>query len=429
VKYRLFAISLLALFISPQLYSQSQNKTNDALLKQVREVLKKTPLIDGHNDLPSELYQRYKNHLDQVDLSDTSKLTPPLQTDLARLRTGMVGGQFWSVYVPVETEGANAIRSVLEQIDVVDRFVQRYPQAFEMAYTAADIQRIHSKGKVASLIGVEGGHCIDNSLAVLRQLYVCGARYMTLTHWKNTNWADSATDDPKHDGLTAFGEQVVKEMNRLGMLVDISHVSAVTMNKVLDITQAPVIFSHSSVRAISGHPRNVPDDVLKRLPVNRGVVMVNFAPSFVSEEVRQYSANLDAEEARLKAIYIGNPDGLKEQLEAWKQKNPEPRATLSQLADHIDYIRKIAGIDFIGIGSDFDGIKTAPAGLEDVSHFPDLFVELLRRGYTKEDIAKIAGGNVLRVMKTSEEVAVRLQKEKPASDALIDDLDKKEIPK
>jgi membrane dipeptidase len=399
--------------------------SDEVLLKQVKEVLKKTPLIDGHNDLPWKYHEKFKNHVGDLDLNATTKLDPPLQTDIARLRAGMVDGQFWSVYVPVEVQGAEAIRSVLEQIDVVDRFVQRYPETFELAYTAADIERIHAKGKIASLKGIEGGHCIDNSLPVLRQLYVCGARYMTLTHWSDTDWADSATDAPKHNGLTPFGEQVVKEMNRIGMLVDISHVAAITMNKVLDITQAPVIFSHSSVRAISSHPRNVPDDVLKRLKTNGGVVMVNFAPSFVSEEVRQYSANMDAEEARLKTLNIGNPDAAKEQLEAWKQKNPAPKATLSQVADHIDYMRKVAGIDHIGIGSDFDGIETTPVGLEDVSKYPYLFVELMKRGYTKEEIAKIAGGNVLRVMKTVEAVAARLQKQTPASDALIEEVDKK----
>jgi membrane dipeptidase len=419
----LLLAAIVSLFFIASSYAASPS--DEALLKQVKEVLKKTPLIDGHNDLPWKFHEKFKNHVGQADLNDTTKMDPPLHTDIPRLRAGMVGGQFWSVYVPVDLPGAEAIRSVLEQIDVVDRYVQRYPEAFELAYTASDIERIHAKGKVASLMGIEGGHCIDNSLAVLRQLYVCGARYMTLTHWSDTDWADAATDDPKHNGLTPFGEQVVKEMNRIGMLVDISHVAAVTMNKVLDVTQAPVIFSHSSVRAISGHPRNVPDDVLKRLSANGGVVMVNFAPSFVSEEVRQYNANLDAEEARLKAINIGNPDALKEQLEAWKQKNPSPHATLSQVADHIDYMRKVAGIDHIGIGSDFDGIETTPVGLEDVSKYPDLFVELMKRGYTKDEIAKIAGANVLRAMKTVESVAAKLQKESAASDVLIDEIDKK----
>jgi membrane dipeptidase len=251
---------------------------------------------------------------------------------------------------------------------------------------------------------------------------------MTLTHWDNTPWADAATDDPEHDGLTAFGQQVVKEMNRLGMLVDLSHVSEKTMNKALDVVQAPVIFSHSSVRSISGHPRNVPDDVLRRLPQNGGVVMINFAPSFISEEARQYSAKKDAEEARLKAINLGNPDGLKQQFDEWKKNNPPPPVTISQVADHIDYVRKIAGVDSIGIGSDFDGIEQTPVGLEDVSKFPDLFVELLKRGYTKQDIAKIAGENVLRVMKTAESVAARLQKEGPANDALIDEVDQKTQP-
>jgi membrane dipeptidase len=403
----------------PTLFAQ-----DDAYLKQAREVLREVPLIDGHNDLPWAIREKFKNHLGQVDLNDTKKLDPPFQTDIPRLRSGMVGGQFWSVYVPVEMKGADPVQAVLEQIDIVHRFVAKYPEAFELAYTAADIERIHKKGKVASLMGIEGGHSINNSLAVLRELFRAGCRYMTLTHWSNTAWADAATADPEHKGLTVFGEHVVKEMNRLGMLVDLSHVSAQTMNRVLDVTSAPIIFSHSSARAISAHPRNVPDDVLKRLKDNGGVVLVNFAPAFVSEDVRKHSAEEEAAKARFKDLYIGNPEETKAQTEAWEKANPSPKVTLQQLADHIDYIKKTAGIDHLGIGSDLDGIKTTPVGLEDVSKYPDLLAELFKRGYTKEEVKKIAGLNVLRVMKKVEEVAAQLQKTTQPDDSLIDEVDK-----
>jgi membrane dipeptidase len=390
---------------------------------QVRKILKETPLIDGHNDLAWQYHDNWKNHLNQVDLrSDTSKLKKPLHTDIARLRKGGVGGQFWSVYVPVDYAGPKAVQGALEQIDDVYRFTKMYPDVFEMAYTASDVERIHKQGKIASLIGVEGGHCINNSLAVLRQLYLLGARYMTLTHWNNTDWADAATAGPQHHGLSPFGEQVVREMNRLGMLVDLSHVSAETMNKVLDITKAPVIFSHSSARAISHHSRNVPDEVLKRIPENGGVVMVNFAPSFVSEENRLYNGEEEAEKARMKQLMPGDPDGAAKLVEEWKQKNPGPKATLQQVADHIDHIRKVAGIDYIGLGSDFDGITSTPTGLEDVSKYPDLLGELMRRGYSKKDIQKIAGLNVLRALRKTEQVAAELQRNAVASDVLIEEV-------
>lgn len=396
----------------------------DATREQVLKILKKTPLIDGHNDIAEQYKERVKNHLDQIDLrTDTSKLEKPMQTDIARLRAGGLGGQFWSVYVSVDLKGADAVQATMEQIDLIKRMVARYSDTFEMAYTAADVERIHSRGKIASLIGMEGGHSINNSLGALREMYRNGARYMTITHWSNTPWADSATAAPEHHGLTKFGELVIQEMNRLGMLVDLSHVSEETMNDVLDVTKAPVIFSHSSARALVPHPRNVPDAVLKRVATNGGVVMVNFAESFLSEECRQYDGDLEAETARLKELMVGNPDGQKTALDQWKTGHPSPKATLKQAADHIDHIRKVAGIDSIGIGSDFDGIPSVPVGLEDVSKYPDLFVELLRRGYTENDIRKIAGLNVLRVLKAAETVAAKLQKNTQPSDALIDEID------
>jgi membrane dipeptidase len=389
---------------------------------QVRAVLEEVPLIDGHNDVPWQYRSRVKNHLDAIDLSDTRTLEPAMHTDIPRLRRGLLGAQFWSVYVPTSFTGPGAARAVLEQIDVVHRLVERYPDTFELALTAQDVVRIHASGKVASLIGMEGGHSIETSLAVLRQLYRAGARYMTLTHSDNTAWADSATDEAELDGLSPFGEEVVREMNRLGMLVDLSHVSPATMHDALDVTAAPVIFSHSSAFTVTAHERNVPDDVLARLPRNGGVVMVTFVPPFVDEEVRRHGELLEAERQRLEADvdHVGLVD---ERLLEWQRRHPAPRATLGDVADHIDHIRRVAGIDHLGIGSDFDGISSVPEGLEDVSHFPDLFVELLRRGYRTEDLAKIAGENVLRVMREVERVSWREQRARPPSDALIEELD------
>lgn len=425
MKTTFFSLSVLALvlvcFVS--LRAETKKGEEGGIPAQVRLILRKTPLIDGHNDLPWQFEKRYKNHIDKMNLTDTSKLDPPMHTDIPRLKAGGVGAQFWSVYVPVETLGPAAVQAVLEQIDVTNRFVQRYPDAFKIALTADDIQKIHGSGKIASLIGVEGGHCINNSLAALRELYAAGARYMTLTHSSNTDWADAATAAPKHGGLNAFGEQVVREMNRLGMLVDLSHVSPEAMHKVLDVTQAPIIFSHSSARAISNHPRNVPDDVLKRIPSNGGIVMVTFVPSFISEQVRQYGAVKDGEQARYKGLFPQeSEEQIKARMDQWEKEHPSPKATLKQVADHIDYIKKAAGIDSIGLGSDFDGIESTPVGLEDVSHFPDLLAELMNRGYTKEEIRKIAGLNLLRVLRKVEHVASALQKTTQPSDALFEEV-------
>jgi len=395
-----------------------------ALIERARKLLDQVPLVDGHNDLAWEYRKREQNHLDRIDLrADTSTLTPPLHTDIPRLRRGGVGGQFWSVYVPVEIPGADAIQAVLEQIDDVRRLAERYPETFEVARTADDVVRIHKTGRIASLIGMEGGHSIHNSLATLRQLYEAGARYMTITHSKNTDWADSATDEPKHGGLTRFGEEVVREMNRLGMLVDLSHVSPETMKKALAVSAAPVIFSHSSARALVDHPRNVPDDVLRLLPRNGGVVMVTFVPSFVSEVVREWNSQHDGEEARLKALYPGDPERMKRELDDWQRQHVAPRAMLEQVADHVEHVRDVAGIDHVGIGSDFDGITSVPLGLEGVGDYPALFAELLRRGWADDDIKKLAGLNVLRVFHDAERVSQRLKKERPASDALIQELD------
>jgi membrane dipeptidase len=396
------------------------------LIEKAKSILREVPLIDGHNDTPYQFYKRVANHLEKIDLRDTTELTPKMHTDLARMRQGGLGGQFWSVYVEQEDfPGDAAVTATVNQIDMMRRIVARYPDSLELASTAEDIVRIHRQGKVASMAGVEGGHSIGNSLGVLRQFYALGARSMTLTHSKRNDWADSGTDEAKHGGLTRFGEEVIREMNRLGMLVDLSHVSPETMRDALNATEAPVIFSHSATLALVDHPRNVPDDVLKLLPKNGGVVMVTFVPSFVNQKVRNFYADRKAEEERLKYIHSGDPARATREFEAWKVANPPPPATVADVADHIDHVRRIAGIDHIGIGSDFDGIETAPQGLDGVEDYPLLLAELLRRGYGVEDVKKIAGLNLLRVMRQAEAVGKRLQKERPPSDARIEELDGK----
>ena len=404
--------------------------SDDDFAARVDRVLAKTPLIDAHNDLPWELRDRSKGTLASIDLrSDTAKLPVPeggvpLMTDIPRLRAGRVGGQFWSVWVPTELKGNDAVQATLEQIDLVKRMVATYPADFQMAYTADDVRRIHRSGKIASLIGVEGGHSINDSLATLRSMYDLGARYMTLTHTRNTGWVDAATDTPTHHGLTPFGLEVVREMNRLGMLVDLSHVSPEAMQAVLAATEAPVMFSHSSARAINSHPRNVADDVLRLVAKNGGVVMVNFYPAYVSEAANQWEADFAAEHTRYNSppyagLYIGQPDKAKAALEAWEKAHPKPIVTLAEVADHIEHIRKVAGIDHVGIGSDFDGIPTTPQGLEAVDRYPALLAEMMRRGWSDADVAKLAGLNVLRVMEQAEQVAARLQAVRPPSEALL----------
>jgi len=381
-------------------------------LAHVHRILRQVPLIDGHNDVPWQ-YRTRSNDFSQLDLrKDLSKLDPPMATDIPRLRAGGVGGQFWSVYVPTGSNGPAAVQTVLEQIDVVHRMVRQYPETFELALTAADIKRIHRKGKIASLIGMEGGHSIDNSLAVLRMTYALGARYMTLTHVTNTEWADAAGDVPKHHGLTPFGEEVVREMNRLGMLVDLSHVSDDTMRAALRISKAPIIFSHSSARAVCHSERNVPDDIFKLTAENGGVVMVCFLPGYVTESDRLYSEAAKQEAEKLKQQFGEDAKEIRDQMAAWRKNYPERRrATLSVVADHIHHIRKVAGIDHIGIGSDFDGFKGATQGLEDVSCYPALLAELIRRGYSDAEIKKVAGLNVIRVLREAEKVAGKLNSE------------------
>jgi membrane dipeptidase len=397
--------------------------------QRATRLLHEVPLIDGHNDTPWQLRKRTDSHLERLDLrGDGSKLEPPMQTDLPRLMQGGVGGQFWSVYVPIESAGGSPgdVPLVLQQIDLVRRMAALYPDRLELALTADDVVRIHRAGKIASLIGMEGGHSIGNSLAVLRATYALGARYMTLTHSKNLSWADSATDAPnKAPGLSPFGREVVREMNRLGMLVDLSHVSVPVMQAALDVSEAPVIFSHSSAFALCGHARNVPDDVLRRVTKNGGVVMVVFLGFYVSEELRLWTAASEAEHTRLAALQGSDEAAIKAGSEAWTQSHPPPIATLAQVADHIDHVRDVAGIDHVGIGSDFDGTTSHPVGLEDVSKYPALVIELIGRGYSDADIEKVIGLNVLRVMREAEATATRLQAARGPSQALIEELDPK----
>ena len=376
------------------------------LLQRARALHKQVPLIDGHNDYPWAVRENVDRN---VDLLDITKPQPTIHTDIARLKQGGVGGQFWSVYVPADLPGAAAVTATLEQVDIVHRMMRKYPQAFELATTAADVERIFKAGRIASLIGMEGGHSIDNSLGTLRMFHRLGARYMTLTHSRNVAWADSATDTPKLGGLSSFGEEVVREMNWLGMLVDLSHVSPDTMEDAIRVSQAPVIFSHSSSRAVADVPRNVPDNVLRLLPKNGGVVMVTFVPGFLSSKVVAWSKLQTAERDRLQAQSPTDENARKAGMAAWTAGNPAPRATIADAADHIDHIRQTAGIDHIGLGGDYDGITSVPEGLEDVSKYPALTAELLRRGYTDADIKKILGLNILRVMREAERVSKKLQ--------------------
>jgi membrane dipeptidase len=398
--------SLCALLAAAAFFSSAASAAQQTPEIAAETLLSKTPIIDGHNDTPEQLRELFGNDFSKFDLQALpADILSKTHTDIPNLRKGHVGGQFWSVWVDPALPKHEAVTRTLEQIDTVKRMVERYPDTFQMALTVADIDAAMKKKRIASLIGMEGGHSIGGSLAILREMYRAGARYMTITHFLTTDWADSATDAPKHEGLSPFGVEVIKEMNRLGMIADISHVAETTMHDVLDVSTAPVLFTHSNARALLDHPRNVPDTVLKRLPANGGVVMVTFVPIYLSPDVLQWDRDKAAQVARFKASFVGNPDGEKAAMEAWIAANPSPKATIKQVADMIDHVRNIAGIDHIGIGGDFGGVDTLPAGLENVSKYPALFAELLRRGYSEKDLAKIAQGNVLRVMRGAEAAA------------------------
>jgi membrane dipeptidase len=391
--------------ISPPPKSRAPVKLTEEALRIHREAL----VIDGHNDLPWQFREKKDLSFRKIDLRKSQKALG-LHTDIPRLIQGGVGAQFWSAYVPAETgKKGTAVRMTLEQIDVIKRMVAAYPDTFEMAYTADDIVRIRKKGKIASLIGVEGGHSIDNSLGVLRMYYALGVRYMTLTHSETLDWADSATDEARHHGLTPFGEQVVREMNRLGMLVDISHVSAETMRHALRVSRAPLIASHSSAYAVAEHPRNVPDDVLRLIKKNDGVVMVNFYSGFIVPEGARLTRDMFQIARDLQKKYPDERD-FTAAIQQWRKEHPIPTGSVHHVVDHIEHIIAVAGVDRVGLGSDFDGINSVPKQLEDVSCFPYITQELLNRGYKKADILKILGGNLLRVLRRAEEVAKESRK-------------------
>lgn len=388
--------------------------------EQVAEAaLRAAPVWDGHNDVAEQLRERRKDVLAGFDFRDTTRTADPakdeqaMHTDLARLRKGHVGAQFWSVYVSAALDDQHAVQATLEQIDVTRRLVAAYPGDMQLATSAADVEKAMKAGRIASLIGMEGGHSIGGSLGVLRQMYALGARYMTLTHFKNTPWADSATDKPEHDGLTDFGRDVVREMQRIGMLVDLSHTSEATMMDTLAVAKAPVIFSHSNARAINHHTRNASDTVLKALAANGGIIMVNVFPTYVVEETRQWNAARAGEKARLDALYLGEPEAAAKGLKDWEAAHPMPRGSIKDVADNIDHIVAVSGIDHVGLGGDFDGVGTTVVGMEDVSTYPALFAELARRGHSQADLEKIASGNMLRVMKAAEAYAAAHRADPP----------------
>lgn len=388
-------------------------------LSAARDLLRQSPVIDGHNDLAWALRAAGRRDPGATDLTASVDF---LHTDLPRLASGGVGGQFWSVYVPADLAGDAAVSTTLEQIDLVRQLAARYPSALELAFTAAEMRAVMGTGRIASLLGAEGGHSIASSLGTLRGLYLLGVRYLTLTHSANVPWADSATDEPAAGGLTAFGKEVVREMQRLGMLVDLSHVAATTMADALDTAEGPVIFSHSSARAVCDHPRNVPDEILTRMAAGGGLCMVTFVPQFVSQRCRDWDAELAVEMDR-RGIDHRDISGRKEVSREWEAGHPRPTATLADVVAHAEHVREVAGIDHIGLGGDFDGVGSLPEGLQDVSCYPALIAALLERGWSKDDCGKLTCGNLLRVLADAESVAASLSGSRPPSAATIEDLD------
>jgi membrane dipeptidase len=401
------ALVLLSLCSTLSLHAQTAGAPDDQYLARAKRILRETPLIDGHNDLPWRIREDTIAR-GNIDAYDLRKRTPG-QTDLERLRKGMIGAQFWSVYTPGEYRDSGYARVQLEQIDIARRVIAKYPDRLALALSSDDIRRDFKAGKLGSLLGLEGGHAIENSLGALRAYYDLGVRYMTLTHNVTLDWADAALDSAKHNGLTPFGDSVVREMNRLGMLVDLSHVSPGTMSDALNVTQAPVIFSHSAARALVDVPRNVPDSILRRVTKNGGIVMVPFVTGFVSPAVFLYDQSTRPAINDLRQKYGNDTAAITRAIKEWRVAHPEPRATLSQVADQVEYVRKVAGIDHVGIGGDFDGITEVVQGLEDVSTYPMLFAELARRGWSDSDLRKLAGENFLRVFAQAEAVAKRMQ--------------------
>jgi membrane dipeptidase len=414
-------ISFLVLIILMPTLALAQ----DTHMEKARRVLQAVPLVDGHNDLPWYIRTDVKESPLDVEAYDLRRPTSG-NTDLERLKRGMVGGQFWSVYVPGDYSDSGYARVQLEQIDIARRVIAKYPDVLQPAFTAQDIWTAHAAGRIGSLLGMEGGHVIENSLGALRAYFDLGVRYMTLTHNVTLDWADAAADSARHGGLTRFGEEVVREMNRLGMLVDLSHVSPGTMSDALNIAEAPVIFSHSSARALTDVPRNVPDSILARLKANGGVVMVTFVPGFVSQKIADRNRARAAHLADAQRRSPNDTAAVNRVMTQWDTANPSPKATLGDVADHIEHVKRVAGVDHVGIGSDFDGTDNQlPVGLEDVSTFPALLAELSRRGWSEEDLRKLAGENALRVITTAERVAARLRRLRPPSTRTIEELDRK----
>ena len=433
VRFALLAVLITSGATSRPLRAQK----TDPYLARAEAVLRSTPLVDGHNDLPWRVREDTL-HPNDLEVYDLRKRTPGM-TDLARLKQGMVGAQFWSVYIPGEKDAPDYkpngkvsstpgyARVQLEQIQLMRRIIAKYPDRFVLASTEADVRKAFASKKIGSLLGMEGGHAIENSLEALRAYYDLGARYMTLTHNVTLDWADAALDTARHGGLTPFGREVVREMNRLGMLVDLSHVSAGVMSNALDVTAAPVIFSHSGSRELVGHLRNVPDSILRRLPANGGVVMVPFVNVFVSKAVFADDNEMQRVMADLQKRMPGDTVGQRREFKAWRAAHPRPTATIADVADHIEHVRKVASVNNVGIGSDFDGITETVVGLEDVSTYPALLAELARRGWSDADLRKLAGENVLRVLKRAEVVSARLKRERPASIATIEQLDRRKV--
>jgi len=411
-------LSLLAALLLASTSLPAQQPIEPKVQARIDRVLKKTPLIDGHNDIAEQLQENHGYSVDKLASGTDKWEKDPLMTDMARLHAGRVGGQFWSVYIDGTFTGDEAIRRTIDQIDIVDRMIAAYPNDLERALTADDVVRIHKRGKVASMIGIEGGRQIGGDLGALRQFYRLGARYMTLTHNQTTEWADSATDEPKFDGLSPFGVKVIGEMNRLGMLVDLSHVSPATMRDAIEASRAPVIFSHSGAAGLNPHPRNVPDEILRLLPANGGVVMVNFVPPFLSRSVWEWGAAQSAEEARLKAIHRASKSAVEAGMKAWEDAHPRPDTGVTDVANHIEHVVKVAGHDNVGLGGDFDGIPFTPTGLTGVETYPLIFAELIKRGWSDDDLAKLAGGNVLRALRRAETVSSSMKDVPPALDKL-----------
>ena len=418
---RCFVALALLTAVGPQVVTLDAQA--DPHLERAKRVLRTTPLVDGHNDLPWAIRETAAAPHDVEAYDLRTKAAG--HTDLARLKQGMVGGQFWSIYIPGEIRDSGYARVQLEQIDIARRVIAKYPERFQWALTSDAVRASFRAGKIGSLLGLEGGHAIENSLGALRVYYDLGARYMTLTHNVTLDWADAALDSAKHGGLTNFGKEVVREMNRLGMLVDLSHVSPGTMSDALDVTEAPVIFSHSASRELVDHKRNVPDSILARLPKNGGVVMVTFVTSFVSKEVKAWGDAAEQAGVAARQRLGSDTAAVRRAMDDWRKANPQPSVTLAQVADHIEHVRKVAGVNHVGIGSDFDGITDVIVGLEDVSKFPYLFAELSRRGWSEADLRKLAGDNVLRALKQAEVVSARLKKARPPSTKTIQAMDGK----